>query len=82
MRAQCSYWSRDHCIMGVHAKRIGCRDDEGEETVLHLLETRPALCQMIKIHLGAYYIDDLSDLSNIDVGSLSLFIVSFRRFRD
>ena len=59
-----------------------CTDEEEEETVLYLLGTCPALCYSRKIHLGAYYIHNLSNLSNIDIDSLCCFIISFRWFQD
>ena len=60
-------------VMGHLAKDfcISSRDKEEEEMVLHLLRICPALCQRKKRHVGAYYIDDMSDLSNIDVGNLN-----------
>ena len=50
-----------------------CRDEEEEEMVLRILGTGPALFQRRKRQLSAYYIDELSDLSNIDFGSLRRF---------
>ena len=55
-----------HCIMGTHAKRLSlghfandfcrrCRDEEEEETVLHLAGTCPNLCKRRRKYLGAYY---------------------------
>ena len=78
-----------HCIKGAQAMRFGAghlpndsfRSCRGEkETVLHL--RYPALCRRRNRHLGAYYIDDLSDLSKIDIGSLSRFIVHSRWLQD
>ena len=64
-----------HCFMGVHAKPIdvgnvengfcsNCRDEQEEETVLHILEICPAICGRRKRHFNAYYIADLRDLPN------------------
>ena len=56
--------TRLHYIISIHFHR-SFRNEEKEET---------ALCQRRKKHLGAYYIHDLLDLSNIEVCSLSRFI--------
>ena len=73
-----------HCIMGKHAKRIGlahlandfCRNcwDEEEETVTHLLGIYQALCQRRIKYMLTYYMDDIEELSTIDIGSLNCFI--------
>ena len=57
-----------------------CSEEKEEEIVTHLLGTYRAIRQRRKRRLGAYYIDDQSDLLKIDFGSLSRFIVSFRWF--
>ena len=72
--------------MDVHARHIdvehilndfysSCRDKEDEETVFHLLETWPTICQRereILVHIALK-----SDLSNINVGSMRCFIVKW-----
>ena len=58
------------------------RDEEEEETVPHLLDIFPALCQWKKKYLGAYYMDDLKELLRIDIGSLNCFIRSSEWYRD
>ena len=76
-----------HCIMGTHAKAVGlghfandfcqsCRSEEKEETVTYLLGTCPALCQRRMKYVGTYFVDDLEELSGIDIGSLNLLVQS------
>ena len=80
-----------HCIMGTHARCIGlghlannfcrsCSDGEQEVTVPHLLGTCPELCQRKIKYMGTYYVDDLEELSGIDIGSLNRFIGSSEWF--
>ena len=74
--------------MGKHVRRIGlghlandfcrnCRDEEEDETVPHLLGTCPALCQR-----GVHYMDDLEELSRIDIGGINRFCRSSEWFRN
>ena len=76
-----------HCIMGTNARRIGfghlgndfyrnCGDEEEEEIVPHLLGTCPHLFQRRNNYLGIYYMNDLEQLSRIDIGCLNHFIES------
>ena len=71
--SQCGYW----CCNGPlhYGKRIGvanfandfcinCRDDKEEKIVIHLLLTRPALCQKKKRHLAAYYTEGRRTLTS------------------
>ena len=80
-------------VITAHARRIGlghlandfcrsCRDVEEEETVPHLLGTCPAPYQRKRKYLGTYYIDDLEELSRINIGCLNRFIRSSEMFRD
>ena len=53
------------CIGLVHLANNfcrSCRDEEEEEAVPHVLGTKPALCQMRKKYLSAYYMDDLEGI--------------------
>ena len=61
-----------HYIMETHARRI----------CLHLLGTCPAICQRRMKYLGTYYMDELEELSRIDIGGLNHFIRSSVWFRD
>ena len=67
-----------HCIMGRHARHFGfghlanefcrsCRYEEEEETVPHLLGSCPTLSQTRMKYLGTYYMNDLEELSWIDI---------------
>ena len=69
--------------MGRHARRIGpgrfandfcisCRDEEEEDTVPHMLVISSSLCHKRRKCLGTYYLDDLEELSPIDIGIVSL----------
>ena len=51
-----------------------CRDEEEEETFPHWLGTYPTLCQRRRKYLGTYNIDDLEDLSRIEISSINRFI--------
>ena len=48
-----------------------CGDEEDDETIICLLCTWPALGWRKKRHLRAYYMQDLDELSCMDVGRLS-----------
>ena len=51
-----------------------CRDEEEEENVA------PALCQRRMKYVSTNYVDDLEELSGIDIGSLNCFIGSSEWF--
>ena len=79
-----------HCIMGTHARRIdlghlandfcrSCRDVEGmgrEGGYPSLAGYIPGFFQRGRKYLLNYYIDNLKELSRIDIGSLNRFIRS------
>jgi len=76
-----------HCILGAHAKKIGlghltndfcrsCRDEEEEETIIHLLCTCPALSRNRKKHLGFYNSNYLSDIAKVGIRQLSSYVGS------
>ena len=78
-----------HCIVATHARRVGnlandfCRiygDEEENETILHILCTCPALGRRTKRHPDDYYMEDLDELSCMDISRLSRFIGSTERF--
>ena len=66
------------CILGLGrlANNLyrSCRDEEKYDTILYLLCTCPVLGRRMKGHLGAYYLEDLNELSCMAIGSLSPFI--------
>jgi len=74
-----------HWLVGTHAGRLkapqndfcrGCKDEEEEETVEHLLRLCPALCRLRLKHLGSPFIDDLTEISEIKLKNISAFIKS------
>ncbi len=78
-----------HCLIGRHASRLGfsshdycrsCEDEEEEETVLHLLCTCPRLARNRLKFLGASLLNDLTDLSRMDVRSIQRFVKSSNWF--
>jgi len=65
-----------HWLVGTHAGRLkapqkyfckSCRDEEEEETVEHLFCFCPALCRRRLKHLGNPFIDDLTEIAEINV---------------
>ncbi|XP_044317430.1 uncharacterized protein LOC123038043 [Drosophila rhopaloa] len=87
-RTECSMLIRvltGHWLVGAHAGRLkapkndfcrSCRDEEEEETVEHLLCSCPALCRLRLKHLGYPFINDLTEISQTNLKSLSSFIKS------
>jgi len=74
-----------HWLVGAHAGRLkapqndfcrSCRDKEEVETVEHLLCFCPALCRLRLKHLGSPFIDDLTEISEINLKRISAFIKS------
>jgi len=74
-----------HWLVGTHAGRLkasqngfcrSCREEEEEETVEHLLCFCPALCRLRLKHLGSPFIDDLTEISKINLKNISAFIKS------
>ena len=51
-----------------------CRDEEENKTLPHLLCTCPVICQRRRKNLGINYIDDLGEMSMIDIGRVNRFI--------
>ena len=81
----------DHTLIGTHSKVMGlghltndfcrsCRDEEEEESVLHLLGTCPALSKKRKDLFGFYFSNNLSDFDNINIPCLLRFIESSKWF--
>lgn len=56
------------------------RDEEKNNTILHLLGRCPVLCLRRNRLLGAYYFEDLHELSGIAMDSFNGFIESPGRF--
>ena len=72
-----------HCILGRHAARLGlpyndycrsCDSEEEEETVSHLLCHCPALSRRRFKHFGAHFLDDLTELSTVNIRDIARFI--------
>jgi len=84
-RTECSMLTRaltGHWLVGAHDGRLkydfcrSCRDEEEEETVEHLLCFCPALCRPRLKHLRSPFIDDLTEISDINLKNISAFIKS------
>ena len=81
-----------HSITGTHARRIdlghlvndfyrSCRYEE--KIIAHLLcNTCPAFYESRSEYLVVYNIDDVEELSSIDIGSLNCFFGSTKLFLD
>jgi len=74
-----------HWLVGAHAGILiapqndfyrSCRDEEEEETVEHLLCFCPALCRLRLKHLRSPFIDDLTEVLEINLKNISAFIKS------
>jgi len=74
-----------HWLDGANAGRLkapqndfcrSCRDEEEVETVEHLLCFCPALCRLRLKHLRSPFIDDLTEISEINLKNISAFIKS------
>jgi len=74
-----------HWLVGAHAGRLkapqndfcrSCRDEEEVETVEHLLCFYPALCRLRLKHLRSPFIDDLTEIPEINLKSISAYIKS------
>jgi len=74
-----------HWLVGAHAGRLkapqnyfcrSCRDEEEVETVEHLLCSCLALCRLILKLLRSPFIDDLTEISEINLKNISAFIKS------
>jgi len=73
---------KGHWLVGTHAARLkaikndfctSCRGEEEEKTVEHLLCFCPALCRLRLKHLGNPFIDDLSEISEINLMKSSVW---------
>ena len=63
-------------LANVFCRGCGDEEEDEDEAALHLLCLSPALGWKRNGHLGAYYMEDLNELSCINNGSLSHFIGS------
>jgi len=68
----------DHWLVGAQGGRLkapqndfcrSCRDEEEVKTVEHLLCFCPALCKLRLKNLGSPFIDDLTEISEINLKS-------------